>query len=90
MPAFALAREGEAQCLRRDYIALLPSLGQVVNDDIIAFALCSEVSIHNFGFEPAGRDHLFFKILQDRPVLGLDQAAVIFLRGGLQLPLILE
>ena len=88
--ALALARKGEAQRFGRNRVALLPVFGQVVDDGVVAVALRPEVAVDDLRLEPAGSDHFLFQILQDGAILRLDQTPVILLRGGLELPLILE
>src|SRR5208337_52468 len=102
--AFLLAREGEAEkllCPCGD--GALPRLGgakprphmvsailRLIHYYVVSIALRGKISVHYFRLEPTGGYHILFQLLLDRTVLLFNQARVIFLRRGLQLPLVLE
>src|SRR5258706_5075995 len=61
-----------------------------VHDYVVAITLRGEISVDDFRLEYAAGENLFFQLFLDGTVFFLDQARVVFLSCGLQLPFILE
>src|SRR5258707_8125226 len=61
-----------------------------VNDHVVPIALRREISPDHFWLEQSAGDYFFFKLLLYWAELLLDQFRIVFLRCGLQLPLVLE
>src|SRR5581483_8866240 len=62
----------------------------VVDDYVVAVGLAGEVAPDDARFEPAGGNDFLLQVAQDGAVFLLDQAGVVLLRGGLELPLVFE
>ena len=78
-----LAREGDA-------FQLAGRIFGIEDDQVIAVAQAGIEADDGLGLEPARCFYFFLKVEQDGAVFFIDQAQIIALRSGFELPLILE